>query len=447
MKHLLVLAVLLVAACTSEPPADADGPEAYAVSLPVTPALGGGAQRITLPASALVALRQENSADVRVFDDRGRSMATALEGEVTGPDATSFREIAATPIKDAKANFGGEQVSVRIEQAGRAVGVKTGGAPSVATEAVLLDTRGIDRPVDAIFIRATLPKYVAATITIEASSDLKAWEPLGEKVLYRTADNPAAPKVLASSRFSLQGDDLRGRYLKLSWAAAQGVEVTGARLSVPTRVQPPRLVLPTSGAVLTSPHELSFAVRFSTRLVAIRVTETAPGGPLPVTLFGRDSAEQPWSALAKAVLRQDGKPAELELSGTGFAMYKLVADERTSGFASALRLELMVEPLTLVAVFTGQPPYRLGVGNPSARNRFLSVEEVAGSTEQTVSLPVGQVDQGAAQQPVDVDPAADQVGASNRKFVLWLALLAGTAVLAFAVRRLMCGRGAVTKKS
>ena len=447
MKRLLVLAALIVAACTSEPPAGADGPEAYAVSLPVTPALGGGAQRITLPASALVALRQENSADVRVFDDRGRSMATALEGEVTAPDATSFREIAATPIKDAKANIGGEQVLVRIEQAGRAVGVTTGGAASVATKAVLLDTRLIDRTVDALFIHATLPRYVAATITIEASSDLKAWEPLGEKVLYRTADNPAAPEVLASSRFALQGDDLRGRYLKLSWAAAQGVEVTGGSLSVPTRVQPPRLVLPTSGAVLTSPHELSFAVRFSTRLAAIRVTETGPDGPVPVTLFGRHGADRPWAMLASGVSRQDGKPLELELSGTEFDSYKLAADSRTAGFSRAPRLDLVVEPLTLLAVFNGQAPYRLAAGNPLAQNRRLSVQVVAGSAKNAVSLPTASVDPGAARDPIDVDPAVGQAARSSRQLVLWLALLAGTAVLAFAVWRLMRGTGTVTRKS
>ncbi|MDP3674636.1 MAG: DUF3999 family protein [Novosphingobium sp.] len=448
MKRLLVLAALLAAACTSKPSAGADVPEAYAVQLAVTPAPDGGAQRIALPPAALVALRGASWGDMRVFDHRGRSMAIALEGELTGAEsAPSFLEIVATPIKAAEANLGGNQVSVRIEQGGQAVGVEAGGVSTAPSEAVLLDTRSIDRPVDAIFIRATLPKYVAATVAIEVSSDLKEWDQLGEKVLYRTADDPDLPDVLANSRFALHGADLRGRYLKLSWSSTPGVEVTGAAVAMPTvRVQP-RIALPTKGAALPSPHELAFAVRFSTRLAAIRVTETGPDGPVPVTLYGRDGPDRPWSVLAEGVLRQDGKPVELELSGTKFDSYKLVADSRTAGFSGAPRLDLVVEPLTLLAVFNGQAPYRLAAGNPLAQNQRLSVQDVAGSAEKAVSLPTASVDPGTARGPIDVDPAVGQAARSSRQLVLWLALLAGTAVLAFAVWRLMRGSGTVTRKS
>lgn len=449
MKCLLVLATLLAAACTSKPPPGADLPEAYAVQLAVTPAPRGGAQRIALPAAALVALRDASWGDVRVFDHRGRSMAIALEGELTGPEyPPSFVEIAATPIKSAETNLGGSQVSVRIEQGGQAVGVEAGGPPSTAqSEAVLLDTRSIVRPVDAIFIRAILPKYVAATIAIDSSSDLKAWDRLGEKVLYRTADNPDLPGVMANSRFALHGTDLRGRYLKLSWSSAPGVEVTGAVVAMPTvRVQP-RIALRTKGAALPSPHELAFAVRFSTRLAAIRVTETGPDGPLPVTLYGRDGPDRPWSVLAEGVLRQDGKPLELEISGARLDSYKLVADSRTAGFSRAPRLDLMVESLTVLAVFNGQPPYRLAAGNPLAQSRRLSVQDVAGSAHYAESLPIASVDPGTARGPIDVDPAVGQAARSSRQLVLWLALLAGTAVLAFAVWHLMRGSGTVKKKS
>ena len=449
MKRLLVLAALLAAACTSKPPPGADLPEGYAVQLAVTSAPGGGAQRIALPPAALVALRGTSWGDVRVFDHRGRSMAIALEGELTGPEsAPSFLEIAATPIKAAEANLGGNQVSVRIEQGGQAVGVEAGRASSTApSEAVLLDTRSIVRPVDAIFIRATLPKYVAVAVAIESSADLKAWDRLGEKVLYRTADNPDLPDVLANSRFALHGADLGGRYLKLSWSSAPGVEVTGAAVVMPTvRVQP-RIALPTKGAALPSPHELAFAVRFSTRLAAIRVAETGPDGPLPVTLYGRDGLDRPWLVLAERVLRQDGKSLELELSGAKFDSYKLVADSRTAGFSRAPRLDLVVKPLTLLAVFNGQAPYRLAAGNPLAQNRRLSVQDVAGSAEKAVSLPTASVSPGAPQGSIDVDPAVGQAARSSRQLVLWLALLAGTAVLAFAVWRLMRGSGTVKRKS
>ena len=448
MKRLLVLAALLAAACTSKPPPGADVPEAYAVQLAVTPAPGGGAQRIALPPTALVALRGAGWGDVRVFDQRGRNMAISLEGELTGAgSAPSFLEIAATPIKAAVANLGGNQVSVRIEQGGQAVGVEAGGASStVPGEAVLLDTRSIVRSADAIFIRANLPKYVAVAIAIESSADLKAWDRLGEKVLYRTSDNPDLPDVLANSRFALHGADLRGRYLKLSWSSTPGVEVTGAAVAMPTVRVHPRIALPTKGAALPSPHELAFAVRFSTRLAAIRVAETGPDGPVPITLYGRDGPDRPWAALAQGVLRQDGKPLELELSGTEFDSYKLVADSRTSGFSRAPRLDLVVEPLTLLAVFNGQAPYRLAAGNPLAQNRRLSVQDVAGSAEYAESLPTASVDSGTARGPIDVDPAVDQAARSSRQLVLWLALLAGTAVLAFAVWRLMRGSGTVTRK-
>ena len=449
MKRLLVFTALLAAACTSKPPPDADVSEAYSVQLAVTPAPGNGAQRIALPAAALVALRGASWGDVRVFDQRGRSMAIALEGEPTDLEfPPSFREFVANPIKDAKADLGSSQVSVRIEQDGQAVGVEAGRAsPAAPSQAVLLDTRSVDRPVDAIFIRATLPKYVAATVAIESSSDLNTWDWLGEKVIYRAADNPAAPDLPTNSRFALHGADLRGRYLKLSWTSAPGVQVTGATLAIPTVRQQPRIVLPTKGAALSSPHELEFSVRFSARLAAVRVTETGPDGPLPITLYGRDGPEQPWSVVARGVLRQEGKPVELDLSVTRFASYKLEADSRTSGFARAPRIELMVEPLTVLAVFNGLAPYRLAAGNPLGQARFLSVQEVAGSAGEAGSLPTATVAEGPARGPIDVDPAAIQAASSSRQLALWLVLLAGTAVLAFAVWRLMRGSGTLTRKS
>lgn len=449
MKRLLVLAALLAASCTGKPQPGADVPEAYAVQLAVTPAPGNGTQRIVLPAAALVALRRDFVGDVRVFDAHDRVMATALEGSTAGSEfEPSYRTVAATPISDGRASPVGNQVSVRIEQGGRAVGVQADGASVAApSEAVLLDTRSIDRPVDAIFIRAELPKYVATTVRIESSFDLRAWDMLGEKVLYRTADNPDSPDVLANSRVALHGADLRGRYVRLSWVAVPGVKVTGATVATPIVRQQPRIALPTNGAALPSPHELAFAVRFSTRLAAIRITETGPDGPVPVTLYGSDGPDRPWSVLAEGVLRQDGKPVELELSGAKFDSYKLVADSRTSGFSRAPRLDLVVEPLTLLVVFNGQPPYRLAAGNPLSQDRFLSVQEVAGSADKAVSLPTASVDPSAARGPIDVDPAVGHAARSSRQLVLWLALLAGTAVLAFAVWRLMRRGATVTSKS
>ncbi|MEO9130318.1 MAG: DUF3999 family protein, partial [Sphingomonas sp.] len=222
MKRTLILTALFSSACSSGRAPGADVPDAFAVQLEVKPAKGNGAQRITLPTAALVALRDRYYGDVRVFDNRGRPMATAMEGTLTGSEfLPSFREVAASPMS----------VSADARSASSA-------APR---EAVLLDTRSIDRPVNALFIRAILPKYVAATFTIESSSDLKKWDLLGEKLLYRTADNLELPDVMANSRFALRGTNLRGRYLKLSWVAAPGVKATGATVAMPLVREPQRI--------------------------------------------------------------------------------------------------------------------------------------------------------------------------------------------------------------
>lgn len=385
MKRILILIALLSAACSSGPPAPPRGdvPGAFAVQLEVKAAKGNGAQRITLPAAALVALRDRDFGDVRVFDHRGHPLATALEGTITGPEfLPSFHEVAATPM---------------------AVGVDAGSKSSgPLRKAVLLDTRSIDRPVNALFIRAILPKYVAATFKIESSSDLKKWDLLGEKLLYRTAVNADFPDVLNNSRFAMHGTNLRGRYLKLSWVAAPGVNATGATVAMPFVREQPRIALPTKGAALSNPHEIKFSVSFSTPLAAIRLSRIGLDEPVPIELYGRDELEQPWSMLARGVMRQDGATIELELSGAKFNLYKLVADSRTSGFTRAPKLDLMVEPLTVLAMFNGQAPYRLAAGNQSNRNGFRSVQEIAGSAEKGLSLPAATVDTGRAQVPIDI---------------------------------------------
>jgi hypothetical protein len=436
-KSVLAAAALL-AACGGQEQAEPDAPASFAVQLPVAPAPGEGVQRVTLPPAALVALRQADFGDLRIFDKNGQPLTLALEGSISGADfADAYHEIRATPFNQPQV-AGSAPATVRIEQAGQTVAVQAGGtAGSADRQAVLIDTRKIEGPVDALFIRAALPKHFALTVGVAVSDDLRQWQPLGDKVLYRTADNPELPDVFPNSRLALHGVDLRNRYVMLSWTAAPGVAVTGVTVATPKRVIANRIVIPSQGARLDKPGELTFAVNFAAPLAAVRVTETGPDGPVPVTLLGRSNIEEQWTPLASGIVRQDGKPAELELSGATARQYKLVADQRTGGFSKAPKLELLVEPVTVLAGFNGQGPYRLAIGNPAAKRRFLSIEDLAESAEKALALPNAKIDSLTPPGATDVDPAADKAADFSRKLILWLVLLAGVAVLGFAVVRLM----------
>ncbi|MDE2597036.1 MAG: DUF3999 family protein [Sphingomonadales bacterium] len=434
---------LLITGCDKAAPAgDPARPDSYALRLPIEPAKGDGAQRIVLPAQALVALQRADGADLRVFDGRGRMLPlarlSAAEAEtrqtlpvptyaVSGPADNALH----TP-----------DVTIRIANGAGVLVDAQGSALSgtaQVTLAALLDTRVLEQPVVAVTLDADLPAGQPVTFTAEASDNLKDWTFLADKVLFHPAD---AVAPLGPDRIDLPGQPLKGRYLRISWSGEAGVTIRSAQVTTATAAPVPRIAIATSGAALDTPHELRFDLPAGTPPAAIRVTEAAPDGILPVQLYGRNNREQPWTLLGAGTVRQDARAGGnlIDTSGSAFVSFRLEADKRTSGFSATPRLELLYAPVTLLAAFNGAPPYTLAAGNKAATEVWLARQEVAPDDGPAPDgLPLATAKSDSAPPALAVAPAAPGNPFTGTRAALWAALLAGTAMLGFAAIRLLRG--------
>ncbi|MGB7655032.1 MAG: DUF3999 family protein [Novosphingobium sp.] len=425
-----IIALCLVAtACgpSAPGPAKTDG---FAITLPVKPSEDKGVQRIELPAIAVAALQRDDAGDVRIYDRAGRPLSLALADTAARAEGLRSVPLKAMPIAMPKPGKKAT-VSVRVDQGTQSVTVdavdQEAAAESHPDAALLFDTRKLDDPVLALDLEATLPKGLLVEVSVAASGDLKSWEPLGSKVLLGNADQP-------DLRIVMPGLPLTDRYVRLSWQLADGVKITGAK-AITARIPPPRpMVFATKGARLDDDRTLRFHVPLGVTLIGVRITGQTGEGIVPLALSGRNSAEEPWQPLAQGALR-NGSTAQLDFPTIHLSEYRVVADPRSPGFATMPRVELLTNPIVVLAAFNGNPPYTLKLGNAAAESAYFERRELLGRPRSDAALPEAQVSAGPA-APLQISPSADGMF-SPRKLALWAALLAAVAVLGFAAWRLM----------
>ena len=435
LGHLAAAASVCLAACSQSPPPDPGKAESYAVRLEVTPAKGLPEQRIALPASALAVLQSPELADLRLFDGNGRSLPLALAAALTGTEQAGA-DVRVYPVIGAAASATtGVALTVGPDNVARVSGVSAPGREGRPI-AALLDTRQLVDPAVAVTLDADLPLNQPVTFTLESSADLTSWEPLGEKVLFRT---DAAGGQLEAGRFALPGVTIKDRYLRASWGDARNVAVRGARVLTARPGAPERFAIAATAPTLVAARELRFDLPFAGPLAALRIDPAQGEGVLPVQIAARDNSEAPWTPLAAATLRQPGAAGNVvELGGTAHREYRLTADERTPGFAAPPKVQLIFAPVELAAQFSGRPPFVLAAGLRGAPSTLLAADDIApGGTAALASARIA-----AGPVPtIDIAPAAATGERSRQKTVLWAVLLAGVAVLGLAVMRLMRGRG------
>jgi len=464
LPALLAAAALSLCAGGAQAAADANSPAAYAIRIPVTLAADAPLQRILLPAEVLVRLQSPGYADVRLFNGAGQPVPMALAGVAAASAPEESVTLPAYPILGAASTgaAGLEGLSLRIEerQGQRVVQIDTaatattaGPATPQAVRGALLDARNVQLPVARLALDADLPAGQPVTFRVQASKDLKHWQPLAETVLYR-ADAAAAPTVstapgrLGNEQIDLQRADLKGHYLRVTWGDA-AVTLRGATLATSTKTGPRERVsasmaMPPLG---NNPRELVLALPFATPVAALAITPPGSNVLIPVRVLGRNHREQPWSPLASAVVYKmsvGGKEqasGPVELGGASVREIKIEADPKTPGFAAAPALALQFEPAQLVFLASGQGPFALAAGLPgatAAASAFLPLASLVPGYQpaQENTLPMALADVARADitggQPADgalVPAAAASGGISTRSAVLWGVLLAGVAAL------------------
>lgn len=438
-----------------------DTPSAYALQLPIEKAppaqAADGLFRLAVPAQALVQLQASGYADLRVFDARGVVLPMALTAAPPNPLQQQSVFLPAYPILGAAmGNSGGQNLSLRIEQSGdkRIVQLDSTGQVAAGAQKVvgaLLDARalpGLTQPAVALDLRVALPNAQPIRFVLQASGDLQNWQTLADAVLYRVEGTPMAA---SSSRLGFAAVDLKGQYLRLTWSGAAGADVSAQDVAVSvqgatviagqTSSTAPRLSAGIA-TTLTDAHELSFALPFATPVVALDIGLQGANVVTPVRVLGRSERSQPWRLLASGVAYQISRNGvverslPLELGLANAREFKIEADRKTPGFAAPLSMAVLMEPVQIVFVASGNPPYTLAAGQSQAKNGYLPVQSLipgyqSGAEHQLPLLATVLTARNTGSSPAAVFVEAPTPGKlpPTRNLVLWGVLIAGALAL------------------
>ncbi len=423
---------LLPAATGSDTPSD------YSVRAQVTPVAGASIQRVELPGPVLAALRRADGGDLRLFDAQGRRVLIA---RVSGPPV-STRSVALTPLPivgtaSAVAVTG---LSLRLDDRGGAPVARVDGAVRDDGRAevigALLDARGVAGAGRSVTVDVALPAGQPVTLDVEASPDLKTWRSVAEQVAYHTSAAPAA------ERLTLADASLAHDWLRITWRAS-------TRLVSPVTVRNATLTVTPAGAS-TSPaltvripaprdaHSFELALPFATRLAGMGIAP-ATDAIVPVRLFGRADAEQPWTLLGEGTAaRASGidRSGAIPLAGPTPRLLRIEADSRSDGFVGGAAVTLRFDPVGVVFASDGVPLTLAAgrAGRAGGVDRSLPLASLLPGGETAASaLPEARLD-GIAAAPPDLLPAPN--GRPWRVIGLWSALLGATALLGWMAWRL-----------
>ena len=448
-KWVIAACALSATACHRAPVAAPANPEAYGLHIALTPAAGAPLQRLELPAAALAAAQRADLGDVRVFDGHGKVVPLARIAE-TPDTARHTTTVPVYPITGAAAALGRDGLSIKVESQGATRVVTLDSSPTApasydAPAAALLDTRALHEPASGLALNIAIPTGQPVTLNLLTSANLKDWEPLAQKVLFRPTDG-AGP--LGGGEIALPGIDLHDRYVGISWGEAHGITLKAAHIITTAQAPPPQITLQTRGARLSNAHELRFDLAATTTFSAMRLTETGPDGVIPVQLYGRTAPQDPWTLLSAGRLESGTGASVLDTPGPSMTQFKVEADSRTAGFSAAPKVELLFDPVTLLMAASGTPPYQLAVGQAAAPGAYLAISEIAPQSAPAAlsALPAAQF--AATPNPTITLQDGTQDGALDlRKLVLWGALLLATLVLAFTAIKLARGMDTAAKRA
>lgn len=413
---LLPCALLALAAS----PAGADA-GAYRVRIPIRTGAGAAVQRLALPGAVLAAAQRPDLADVRVFDAAGRAMPIARVAADATPRRTVLRPMPILAPSDGLAVRG---LSLTLDDDGGARVAQVSGTPvrggGARLVGVLLDARRAGGGADALILDAVVPEGQPVTLAAEASRDLSAWRPLGQRTLYRTPGIAPAPLEVP-----LAGAALRGDYLRVTWSA-RGRLLSSVAVRSATLIGLPAAAAPRSVAAgvppLRDPHAIEVAVPFATPIRAIRATPTGGDLVVPIRILGRDTDEARWTLLGRGVATRGG--ADIVLNGAAVRTLRIEADERTPGFTAPPSLRFGFAARDLLFLAAGRPPFTLAAGRAGAADVALPADSLMRAGDGAV----GRASTADTAQVLQL--SAPDGGTRALTLLLWAVLLAATALLA-----------------
>ena len=433
-------AALLLAAL----PAIAQPPSQFRSSAPITVTGADGLNEVEIPVEAYRDARKD-LADIRVFNKAGEAVPYAWAGMAPPQlEATPPLELPIFPISKVEpaGSSASAEVSVRASD-GTLVSVKSkGAAPAkgkATPKAYLLDASKATEPMRALAFRwKTAPGREVVNVTVEASDDLRSWNPVASSPIVGLEANG---RVISQPRVEFAPRKVK--YFRVTWDAPS-FELAEVRAEHEQRgVIPKRQAMTVKAAPGPNAGEFIFDLGGRLPVESLRLVPGQANSVLSTLIFTRDEEKEPWRPMASASFyRLDHAGKELQSPaieiGRRPARYWLVRLAPGSSAGAPPTMEVAWKNPTLVFVATGEAPFHLAFGNAQAASTALPLTTLVPATPKQLKLSP------AALGPVRAGPPPTRwenlVGEMNaRRIALWAILFAGVAALGFMAWRLSTG--------
>lgn len=439
---LLLGSLLATATVAAEAPSD------FASGLPLTLDRSQPFHRIELPLAVYTQARPD-LADVRVFNGAGEPLPYALHTARPPAVQPTLTAVPYFPVRgDDVARAGSLDVKIQQSADGRIIALQSTGdaAGSRPITSYLLDLSALRRPVQALRLDwPAQPEGYGASARLEASDDLKTWQPLAEGPLL---DMRFGGQVLQQKRLAFGSG--QHRYLRLS-ADRPLPTLSGTEVEVlPERLPP-------------SPAERWHEVRaeagdkpgdylfdLGAHLTAARLQLQLPelNTVAPAELLVRSRRQEEWRPVARATFyRIAGASGDIASPAIGVGAqpgryWLLRLNPQGGGIGQGMPvLRLAWTSQQLVFLARGEPPFTLAYGQRDARAAQLPLASLLPGYRpgMEASLPLAEPGQpvslGGRNAPLPGQE--DRLPADWKRWLLWLVLLAGVALLALMARSLM----------
>lgn len=414
--------------------------------------------RVPVPAEALMRLQTPAGHDLRVFDSQGRRVPFAFSAPT--PPAAPERNatplvhaLAQLPVAGGRAPRGasvarvvvdGSEHTVALRPADGAEGAPSGRSPGLPM--AVFDTREFSKPWSGFIVEGRMPPNTLVGLRAWVSEDLANWEavPLNGRVFRFDGDDAPVNDTLEFARPVA----LQGRYLRIDWAGQPGVRVDaltglGGPAAAPRRGSVGALPEP----LVRGPVAAEWLLGFATPVAELLLQAERPDTAAPVRVLGRSRPNEPWRLLAQGVVYRHGPPGREAVNGpipmprVSVRMLRVEATHGSRLDKLGLRARVAFDPLEVVFVTSGMPPYQLAAGRAYTPPAAMPVSMLAATAPTGIdALPLAGITQ-TNTAPPPPPPLWRQwlpTGVDSRAAGLWLVL--GTlglsvAALAWSLRR------------
>lgn len=441
------ISLLCLFAFLSTPLAQAD----YATQVPLQLEGEGPWYRLEVPLGIQMAAQHADLRDLRVLNAEGDELAYSLtlgsaqpqearsEGHAKWFPLYGVADASSTPAIRVQRGTGGTLVEVAPEQ------------PRLDEQVLrgwLLDASAFKESLHRLQLDWSADQEGFQRFSIEASDDLQHWQQWPDGQIARLS---FADERIEQREVVLPG--AKARYLRLLWQSPRQAPVLRAARLINIARQP--MNVPLVWSVPLSPtsakaDEYRWELPLSLPLQRLRLS--LPQGQVlaPVSLSARSEGKLEWRALASALLYrlpEGGKEVlrdEVELHGAPVQQLRLRVDMRGGGLGQEKpTLQVAVWGTQVVFLARGSAPYRLAVGEASARSAALPLATLMPGYEPQRLASLGRA-MASEQVPENIRQAAQraQSAADWKRIGLWAVLLAGVALLGVMALSLLRKDGA-----